>query len=49
VGPSKHGAKQKAFVTVLAWSVFSVNAAGKSPMFKWGAFAGLEKTERGEG
>jgi len=47
-GPSKHGAKQKAFVTVLAWSRLFVTAAWKSPKFNWGAFPAL-KNRRGEG
>ena len=48
-GPGKHSAKQKAFVTVLAWAGLSVTPAQKSPMHQWGAFLGLgEKRMEGE-
>ncbi len=48
VGPSKHSAKQKAFVTVLAWSVFLLPRPGKAPGSSGGLFQALKKAG-GEG
>jgi len=48
VGPSKHSAKQKAFVAALAWSVFLLLRPGKAPYFRGGLFPALKKAG-GEG
>ncbi len=41
VGPSKQGAKQKAFVTPLAWPVFLLLRSGKAPCSIGGLFRAL--------
>ena len=48
VGPSKHSAKQKAFVAVLAWSVILLPRPGKAPGSSGGLFQALIKAG-GEG
>ncbi len=47
-GPSKHSAKQKTFVTVLAWSVFLLLRPGKAPSTSGGLFqaSGERQEER---
>ena len=44
-GPSKHVAKQKAFVTVPAWSVHWLLRAGKAPSSIGGLFLPLKTGE----
>jgi hypothetical protein len=47
-GPSNHGAKQKAFVTVPAWPVYLLLRSGKPPSSIGGLFLPF-KSGRGEG